>query len=93
VGEACATVVSHQVGRERWQHCVSSVFRHVVSLCFKCLDVVYVVMAMHACFKRVFQIFSYLCCKVFYLDVAKVHLDVAYVVMAIHACFKCLTCF
>jgi hypothetical protein len=47
------------------------------------LDVVHVVMAIYACFKRLFQMF-----KVFRLDVTKVNLDIAYIAIAIHACFK-----
>jgi hypothetical protein len=43
-------------------------------------DVAHVAMAMHVCFKCMFQIFHlYVCCKCFYLHVAKVDLDVAYV--------------
>jgi hypothetical protein len=72
-GEACATVVPHQVGCDRRRRCVLSVwdiFRHVASLCFKCfscfrrifqvfhLDVAYITMVVHACFKRVFQMFQ-----------------------------------
>jgi hypothetical protein len=49
------------------------------------LDVACVVMTIHACLNRMFQ--------VFHLDVAKVDLDIAYIAMTIHVCFKCFICF
>jgi hypothetical protein len=54
------------------------------------LNVSYIVMVIHICFKRMFQVFQAFQTYVasFHLDVAKVDLDVACVAMAIHACFK-----
>jgi hypothetical protein len=54
----------------------------ILDVCFKCfrLDVAYVAMAAHACFKYLFSCVSDLYCKV--------DLHVAYVAMAIYACFN-----
>jgi hypothetical protein len=59
----------------------------VSKVCCKCFvsvkvdrDVSHVAMAMHVCFKSMFQMFR-ICCKCFNLDVAKVDLDVAYICM------------
>jgi hypothetical protein len=50
----------------------------VSDICFKCfhLDIAYVIMAAHACFKYLFSCVS----------VAKVDLDIAYVAMAKYTC-------
>ena len=50
------------------------------------LDVAYVAMAIHVCFKC-FRYFR-LMLQLFHLDVAEVDLDVTYVATVIHECFK-----
>jgi hypothetical protein len=57
------------------------------------MDVAYVAITIHVCFKRMFRVFqtyvasvSYGCCK-------SRSRDVTYVAMDIHACFKCFICF
>jgi hypothetical protein len=59
-------------------------------------DIAHVVMAIHVCFKCMFQIFIYSkrMLQVFYLDVTKVDLDVAYTCMLpayVSSVFRCFT--
>jgi hypothetical protein len=53
-------------------------------------DVAHVAITMHACFIYIYvpnvSYVSDVCCKCFYLDVAKVDLDAAYIASV---CFKC----
>jgi hypothetical protein len=56
------------------------------------LDGTYVIMAIHVCFKYMFQMFylfqTYVASA--HLGVAKIDLDIAFVAMATHICCKCM---